>query len=229
MLASLGDSVTTDHISPAGSIKADSPAGLFLQEHGVKPLDFNSYGSRRGNDRVMTRGTFANIRLKNLLCPGTEGGVTNYLPTGEQMSIYDAAMKYKEDGTPLVVLAGEEYGTGSSRDWAAKGTYLLGHSGRHRQELRTDSPLEPGRHGRLAAGIPRRGKPRAPGPRRHGNLRHQPRRLAQAAAGDRSHGDQGRRHDRPLHDACRIDTPVEVEYYRHGGILHKVLRDLARP
>ncbi|MBM4075615.1 MAG: aconitate hydratase AcnA, partial [Planctomycetes bacterium] len=125
-LLSVGDSVTTDHISPAGSIKATSPAGLFLQANGVKPVDFNSYGARRGNDRVMTRGTFANIRLRNLLCPGTEGGVSKYFPTGEQMSVYDAAMKYKSDGTPLVVLAGAEYGTGSSRDWAAKGTYLLG-------------------------------------------------------------------------------------------------------
>ncbi|HEY4261992.1 MAG TPA: aconitate hydratase AcnA, partial [Schlesneria sp.] len=126
VLVSVGDSVTTDHISPAGAIKASSPAGLFLQAAGIPAVDFNSYGSRRGNDRVMTRGTFANIRLKNLLCPGTEGGVSKYLPTGEQMSIYDASVKYKADSTPLVVLAGQEYGTGSSRDWAAKGTYLLG-------------------------------------------------------------------------------------------------------
>ncbi|SHF30638.1 aconitate hydratase [Seinonella peptonophila] len=125
-LALLGDSVTTDHISPAGSISTSSPAGQFLQEHGVKPRDFNSYGSRRGNDRIMTRGTFANIRIRNLMVPDTEGGVTKYLPTGEVMSIYDAAMKYKESETPLVVLAGKEYGTGSSRDWAAKGTNLLG-------------------------------------------------------------------------------------------------------
>ncbi|MGC4005996.1 MAG: aconitate hydratase AcnA [Pirellulales bacterium] len=125
-LAALGDSVTTDHISPAGSIKADSPAGKFLQHHGVTPADFNSYGARRGNDRVMTRGTFANIRIRNALTPGVEGGVTRYLPGTEIMSIYDAAMKYKETHTPLVILAGEEYGTGSSRDWAAKGTMLLG-------------------------------------------------------------------------------------------------------
>ncbi len=122
----VGDSVTTDHISPAGSIKETSPAGRFLQQHGVKPDDFNSYGSRRGNDRVMTRGTFANIRLRNQLAPGTEGGVTKYLPTGEVISIYDASLKYKQSNTPLIVLAGKEYGTGSSRDWAAKGTYLLG-------------------------------------------------------------------------------------------------------
>ncbi|MFO0063877.1 MAG: aconitate hydratase AcnA, partial [Planctomyces sp.] len=125
-LVSVGDSTTTDHISPAGSIKANSPAGRYLQAQGVKPEDFNQYGARRGNDRVMTRGTFANVRLKNLIAPGTEGSVAIHFPSGEQTSIYDAAMKYKEEGTPLVVLAGAEYGTGSSRDWAAKGTYLLG-------------------------------------------------------------------------------------------------------
>ena len=126
VLAVLGDSVTTDHISPAGSIAASSPAGKYLQEQGITPVDFNSYGSRRGNDRVMARGTFANIRIRNLLAPGTEGGVTRHLPDGQLMPIYDAAMKYKAEGVPLVVLAGAEYGTGSSRDWAAKGPYLLG-------------------------------------------------------------------------------------------------------
>ena len=128
VLAILGDSVTTDHISPAGSIKRDSPAGAYLIEHGVEPRDFNSYGARRGNHEVMMRGTFANIRLRNQLAPGTEGGVTLYLggDDEEQMSIYDAAMRYIEGGTPLVVLAGKEYGSGSSRDWAAKGTVLLG-------------------------------------------------------------------------------------------------------
>jgi aconitate hydratase len=126
VLALLGDSVTTDHISPAGSIPPEGPAGRFLIENGVQPMDFNSFGSRRGNDRVMVRGTFANIRLKNQLVPGTEGGVTVHFPDGEQMSIYDAAMKYKAEGVPLVVIAGKEYGTGSSRDWAAKGTLLLG-------------------------------------------------------------------------------------------------------
>ena len=126
VLVMVGDSVTTDHISPAGSIKKDSPTGRYLIEHGVQPMDFNSYGARRGNDRVMTRGTFANIRLRNLLAPGTEGGVTKYLPTGEIMSIYDAAMRYQGEGTPLVVLAGKDYGMGSSRDWAAKGPLLLG-------------------------------------------------------------------------------------------------------
>jgi aconitate hydratase len=122
----MGDSVTTDHISPAGSIAKNSPAGCYLKEHGVNEKDFNSYGSRRGNDRVMTRGTFANIRIRNQMVPGSEGGVTEHIPTGEVHSIYDAAMKYKETKTPLVILAGKEYGTGSSRDWAAKGTFLLG-------------------------------------------------------------------------------------------------------
>jgi aconitate hydratase len=228
VLASLGDSVTTDHISPAGSIKADSPAGLFLQQHGVKPLDFNSYGSRRGNDRVMTRGTFANIRLKNLLAPGTEGGVTVHLPSGQRMSIYDAAMKYKEAGTPLVVLAGEEYGTGSSRDWAAKGTYLLGIRAAiaksferiHRSNL-------------VGMGV-------LPLQFREGESREhlgldgtetfdislddtlKPRQAVEVTA-TRTNGETIR-----FTTVCRIDTPVEVEYYRNGGILHKVLRDLER-
>jgi len=119
-LAIFGDSVTTDHISPAGSIKKDSPAGRYLIENGVMPEDFNSYGSRRGNDRVMTRGTFANVRIKNLMVPGVEGGVTTHQPSGERMSIYDAAMRYQQENRPLVILAGQEYGTGSSRDWARK-------------------------------------------------------------------------------------------------------------
>ena len=125
-LARLANSVTTDHISPAGNIRKDGPAGSWLIEHGVAPGDFNSYGSRRGNHEVMVRGTFANVRLRNQLAPGTEGGFTTYFPTGEQTTIYDAAMRYIEAGTPLVVLAGQEYGSGSSRDWAAKGTALLG-------------------------------------------------------------------------------------------------------
>ncbi|MEX2353327.1 MAG: aconitate hydratase AcnA, partial [Gammaproteobacteria bacterium] len=126
VLALLGDSITTDHISPAGNIKKDSPAGEYLIDNGVQPVDFNSYGSRRGNHEVMMRGTFANVRLRNLLAPGTEGGWTTFQPSGEQMSIYDASMKYQAEDTPLVILAGKEYGTGSSRDWAAKGTKLLG-------------------------------------------------------------------------------------------------------
>src|SRR5580700_4303361 len=125
-LGIFGDSVTTDHISPAGAIKKTSPAGKYLISRGVEPIDFNSYGSRRGNDRVMTRGTFANVRIKNLMVPGVEGGVTIHYPSGEQMSIFDAAVRYQKEQRPLVVLAGHEYGTGSSRDWAAKGTRLLG-------------------------------------------------------------------------------------------------------
>jgi aconitate hydratase len=126
VLAVLGDSVTTDHISPAGAIKAASPAGEYLRAHGVEPKEFNSYGSRRGNHEVMIRGTFANIRLRNLLAPGTEGGLTRHLPSGEQTSIFDAATRYAAEGTALLVIAGKEYGSGSSRDWAAKGTALLG-------------------------------------------------------------------------------------------------------
>src|SRR5205085_4563606 len=120
------DSITTDHISPAGSIKPDSPAGKYLVAHKVKPIDFNQYGTRRGNHEVMMRGTFANIRIRNEMVPGVEGGFTHYIPTGETLSIYDAAMRYKTDNVPLVVIAGQEYGTGSSRDWAAKGPKLLG-------------------------------------------------------------------------------------------------------
>jgi aconitate hydratase len=125
-LALLGDSITTDHISPAGAIKTDSPAGSYLVDNNVVVADFNSYGSRRGNHEVMMRGTFANIRLKNEMVPGSSGGVTKHMPDGTEMSIYDAAMQYQAEGTPLVVIAGKEYGTGSSRDWAAKGTRLLG-------------------------------------------------------------------------------------------------------
>ena len=126
VLAMLGDSVTTDHISPAGSIPVDSPAGKYLIEQGVKPADFNSYGARRGNHEVMVRGTLANIRLRNQLAPGTEGGWTTHIPSGEKMFIYDASVKYAAEGVPLMIIAGKEYGSGSSRDWAAKGVLLLG-------------------------------------------------------------------------------------------------------
>ena len=126
VLCLLGDSITTDHISPAGSIAKDSPAGKYLMEHGVQPADFNSYGARRGNDRVMLRGTFANIRIRNQMAPGTEGGWTTHLPSGDVMTVFDAAERYRQESVPLVVIAGSEYGTGSSRDWAAKGTFLLG-------------------------------------------------------------------------------------------------------
>jgi aconitate hydratase len=160
VLAMLGDSVTTDHISPAGAIKLDSPAGRYLTEHGVERRDFNSYGSRRGNHEVMIRGTFANIRLRNQLAPGTEGGVTVKLPDGEQMSIYDASQQYLAEGTPLLVLGGKEYGSGSSRDWAAKGTLLLGVRAVLAESVRADPPLEPDRHGSAAAAVPARGSRR---------------------------------------------------------------------
>ncbi len=227
-LLSVGDSVTTDHISPAGSIKASSPAGVFLQANGVAPLDFNSYGARRGNDRVMTRGTFANIRLRNLLCPGTEGGVSKYFPTGEQMSVYDAAMNYKADGTPLVVLAGAEYGTGSSRDWAAKGTFLLGirvviatsFERIHRSNLVGMGvlPLQfrPGEN-REFLGLD--------GTETFDIQLNDNLKPLQAVEVMATKPDGTAIH---FVATCRIDTPVEVEYYRHGGILHKVLRDLVK-
>ena len=227
-LLSVGDSVTTDHISPAGSIKASSPAGVFLQANGVAPLDFNSYGARRGNDRVMTRGTFANIRLRNLLCPGTEGGVSKYFPTGEQMSVYDAAVKYKADGTPLVVLAGAEYGTGSSRDWAAKGTFLLGI-----KVVIATSFERIHRSNLVGMGV-------LPLQFRAGESRE-----FLGLDGTETFDVQLNDNLKPLQAVevmatkpdgtaihfvatCRIDTPVEVEYYRNGGILHKVLRDLVK-
>ena len=227
-LLSVGDSVTTDHISPAGSIKASSPAGVFLQANGVAPLDFNSYGARRGNDRVMTRGTFANIRLRNLLCPGTEGGISKYFPTGEQLSVYDAAMKYKADGTPLVVLAGSEYGTGSSRDWAAKGTFLLGikvviatsFERIHRSNLVGMGvlPLQ------FRAGESREflGLDGTETFEIQLNDNLKPLQAVEVMA--------TRPDGTAIHfvATCRIDTPVEVEYYRNGGILHKVLRDLVK-
>ena len=153
LLALLGDSITTDHISPAGSILASSPAGVYLREHGIGPADFNSYGSRRGNHEVMMRGTFANIRLKNELVPGVEGGFTRVLPGDEQLSIFDAAMKYAETNTPLMIMAGKEYGTGSSRDWAAKGTLLLGVKAVVAESLRTDSSIQPGGYGDLALAV----------------------------------------------------------------------------
>ena len=227
-LAILGDSITTDHISPAGSIKRDGPAGEYLLEHQVRPNEFNSYGSRRGNHEVMMRGTFANIRLKNEIAPGTSGGVTKHQPSGEQMSIYDAAMRYKKDGVPLVVVGGKEYGTGSSRDWAAKGTVLLGvkavivesferihrsnlvgmgvlplqfKDGMTRQTLKLDGTETFDITG-IAAGI----KPKM-------DVKCK---ITRA---------NGKAEDVTL--MCRIDTLDEVEYYRHGGILQYVLRQLA--
>ena len=224
VLAMLGDSVTTDHISPAGSIAPDSPAAEYLRAHGVERRDFNSYGSRRGNHEVMMRGTFANIRLRNLLAPGTEGGVTRHLPDGAQMSIFDAAMQYQREGTPLVVLAGKEYGTGSSRDWAAKGTYLLGvkaviaqsYERIHRSNLIGMGvlPLEYlggatreslGLTGEEVYAIAGLAGGLAPGAK-----------LAVST-------DTGVTFD----VRARLDTPQEVAYYVHGGILQYVLRQLA--
>ncbi|MCP4172152.1 MAG: aconitate hydratase AcnA [Fuerstiella sp.] len=227
-LVSVGDSTTTDHISPAGAIKADSPAGSYLQAQGVEVKEFNSYGSRRGNDRVMTRGTFANIRLKNMLAPGTEGSVSIHYPSGEQTSIYDAAMKYKAEGTPLVVLAGAEYGTGSSRDWAAKGTFLLGikaviatsYERIHRSNLVGMGvlPLQY-REGESRESLELDGT-EVFDIRLDDSL--EPRQAVEVTA-HRSNGDE-------IHfvTTCRIDTPVEVDYYRNGGILHTVLRQLAK-
>ncbi|MDE2306058.1 MAG: aconitate hydratase AcnA, partial [Gammaproteobacteria bacterium] len=226
-LAVLGDSVTTDHISPAGNIAKSSPAARYLLEQGVAPTDFNSYGARRGNHEVMMRGTFANIRLRNLLLPGTEGGVTVYLPTGEQTSIFDAAMKYKADGTPLVILAGKEYGTGSSRDWAAKGTMLLGvraviaesFERIHRSNLIGMGvlPLQ-FLNGQNAASLGLDGRER-----------FEITGLDQGAAKTvtvTATADDGR--STRFEARVRIDTPKELEYYRHGGILHYVLRQIAQ-
>jgi aconitate hydratase len=227
VLAMLGDSVTTDHISPAGSIAATSPAGKYLVEQGVEQRDFNSYGARRGNDRVMTRGTFANIRIRNHLAPGTEGGVTRHLPDGAVMSIYDAAMKYQSDGVPLIVLAGAEYGTGSSRDWAAKGTMLLGvraviaasFERIHRSNLVGMGvlPLQ------FAAGqswesLGLSGEETYDFPELNDQLKPGQKLEIVATAADGS--------TKKFKALVRIDTPVELDYYRNGGILQTVLRKL---
>jgi aconitate hydratase len=227
VLVMVGDSVTTDHISPAGSIAKDSPAGRYLQEQGVTPADFNSYGARRGNDRVMTRGTFANIRLRNLLAPGTEGGITRHLPSGRTMPIFDAAQLYAETRTPLLVLAGQEYGTGSSRDWAAKGALLLGvrivlaesYERIHRSNLVGMGVLplqfEDGAT-RESLGLT--------GEESYSvavDDRLQPRQELTMTARNPATGKTT-----TFAVRCRIDTPVEVEYYRNGGILQTVLRKL---
>ena len=226
-LAIFGDSVTTDHISPAGAIKPTSPAGLYLQEQGVSIADFNSYGARRGNDRVMTRGTFANVRIKTLMVPGTEGGVTVHQPDGERMSIYDAAMKYQAEGTPLVVIAGQEYGTGSSRDWAAKGARLLGvravvaasFERIHRSNLVGMGVLPcQFNEGTTAQSLRLDGSETFDLTGFKGGLR--PRQLAELHI----HRANGETEQVPV--TVRIDTPIEVDYYRHGGILHYVLRQL---
>ena len=226
-LGIFGDSVTTDHISPAGAIKASSPAGRYLVLRGIDPNDFNSYGSRRGNDRVMTRGTFANVRIKNLMVPGVEGGVTKYYPEGEQLAIFDASVKYQTQGTPLIIIAGQEYGTGSSRDWAAKGTRLLGvkavvaasYERIHRSNLVGMGvlPLQfaEGTNAQTLGlvgsetfdivGI---------------NEALQPRQGAELVI----HRADGSSLSVPV--IVRIDTPIEIDYYRHGGILPFVLREI---
>jgi aconitate hydratase len=232
VLAVLGHSVTTDHISPAGSIKTDSPAGKYLVEHGVEPKDFNSYGARRGNHEVMMRGTFANIRLKNQLAPGTEGGVTTYLPTGEVTSIFDAAMRYQESGTPLVILAGKEYGSGSSRDWAAKGPRLLGvrfviaesYERIHRSNLVGMGvlPLEFQREENAELlGLTGREIFDLEGVSALFESSEFP--------ADRTVKVRARCEDGTIAEfsaVVRIDTPQEMLYYRHGGILQYVLRQL---
>ena len=233
-LAALGDSVTTDHISPAGSIAKASPAGKFLMENGVEPIDFNSYGARRGNDRVMTRGTFANIRIRNYMAPGTEGGVTRHLPDGEVLSIYDAAMKYKADEIPLVVLAGAEYGTGSSRDWAAKGAFLLGvraviassYERIHRSNLVGMGvlPLElPAGTSWQSLGLT--GEEIFDFPELNDDLK--PRQTMNVTARHRLTAD-GAETTLTFPVTVRIDTPVELDYYRNGGILHTVTRKLLK-
>ncbi|MGA2753896.1 MAG: aconitate hydratase AcnA [Terracidiphilus sp.] len=232
VLAVLGDSVTTDHISPAGSIKANGPAGKYLTEHGVKPADFNSYGSRRGNHEVMVRGTFANVRLRNKLAPGTEGGVTRLLPDGEQMSIFDASVKYADRGTPLIILAGKEYGSGSSRDWAAKGPRLLGvraviaesFERIHRSNLVGMGilPLQ-FEAGKSAESLGLTGE------ETYEILGFRERLDAKFAHG-RTVGVVATPADgkkKSFEARIRIDTPQEIEYYEHGGILQYVLRQLA--
>ncbi|HPF39869.1 MAG TPA: aconitate hydratase AcnA [Phycisphaerae bacterium] len=228
VLVMVGDSITTDHISPAGSIPATGPAGKFLISKGVDPSDFNSFGSRRGNDRVMTRGTFANVRLRNQLAPGTEGGYTRYLPTGEQMSIFDAAEKYKADGTPLIVLAGQEYGTGSSRDWAAKGALLLGvkaviaasYERIHRSNLVFMGvlPLQ-FRDGATRESLGLTGEESFTIDGLNDSLK--PRQNVTVRAKHPSSGAE-----KTFDAVVRIDTPVEIDYYRNGGILQTVLRKM---
>jgi aconitate hydratase len=228
-LAMLGDSITTDHISPAGSIKKESPAGDYLLEHQVRPLEFNSYGSRRGNHEVMMRGTFANIRIKNEVVPGVEGGFSKHLPDGKVMPMYDAAMLYAEEGVPLVVIGGKEYGSGSSRDWAAKGTRLLGI-----KAVIVESFERIHRSNLVGMGV-------LPLQFMEGTTRKTLKLTGDetfdvtgVAAGLKPrmqlkltiHRPDGSSEEVPV--LCRIDTADEVEYYKNGGILHYVLRSLMK-
>jgi len=218
--------VTTDHISPAGSIRRDSPAGRYLEENGVAPADFNSYGSRRGNHEVMIRGTFANIRLRNQLVPGVEGGYTRHLPDGEELSIFDASRRYLEEGVPLVVIAGTEYGSGSSRDWAAKGTLLLGvraviaesFERIHRSNLIGMGvlPLQ-FRHGESAESLGLTGEESYTISGLEG-VDEIPDEVRISVSGEGG--------EREFMARVRIDTPAEASYFKHGGILQYVLRQL---
>jgi len=230
VLAKLGDSVTTDHISPAGNIRLDGPAGRYLIERGVQPKDFNSYGTRRGNDEVMARGTFANVRLRNEMAPGTEGGVTIKWPEGAPMSIFDAAMAYVKEGTPLIVLGGKEYGSGSSRDWAAKGPKLLGvravlvesFERIHRSNLVGMGvlPLQflPGETAQSHA---------LDGTEVYSITGLDPLNRGETVA--RVNVTAARNDGEVEHFGVRlrIDTTTEAEYFRHGGVLNYVLRQLA--
>jgi aconitate hydratase len=232
VLAVLGDSVTTDHISPAGSIKKDSPAGKYLLANGVEWKDFNSYGSRRGNHEIMVRGTFANVRLRNRLAPGTEGGVTRHLPDGTQMSIFEASEKYLADKVPLIILAGKEYGSGSSRDWAAKGTVLLGvraviaesYERIHRSNLVGMGviPLE-FESGKNAESLGLTGEETY-------DIVGLPEMLDTNFARGRDITVRITPPNGPVREIrarVRIDTPQEILYYQHGGILQYVLRQLS--
>jgi aconitate hydratase len=227
VLALLGDSVTTDHISPAGAIEKNGPAARYLTNNDVLPKDYNQYGARRGNHEVMMRGTFANIRLKNILAPGTEGGVTVHVPDKKQMSIYDAAMQYQKEGTPLVVIAGKEYGTGSSRDWAAKGPRLLGIKAAIAESFERIH-----RSNLIGMGIvPLVFKPgenlkthNLTGFEKFDILGIGPGLKLRQELTVKATGDDGKVTEFKV--ICRIDTPAELDYYRHGGILEYVLRQL---
>ena len=229
VLVKAGDSVTTDHISPAGNIAQNSPAGKFLLEHDVAPQYFNSYGSRRGNDRIMTRGTYANVRMRNQMAPGTEGGWTTYLPTNEVMTMFDASLRYKDDGTPLAVLAGKDYGMGSSRDWAAKGVYLLGvrlviaesYERIHRSNL-VGMGVLPLQYmaGDTAVSLGLDGTETYATLNLTDELKPGQEITVQAVKADGTAV--------TFQTICRVDTPVEVDYYRNGGILHTVLRNFLK-
>jgi aconitate hydratase len=221
------DSITTDHISPAGSIKEESPAGEYLRDHQVRPKDFNQYGTRRGNHQVMMRGTFANIRIKNQMVPGVEGGVTIHYPSKQRMTMYDAAMRYKAEGVPLVVFANKEYGTGSSRDWAAKGTVLLGIRAvitQSFERIHRSNLIGMGviplcfEEGTTWQSLGLKGSEQVTIRGLHGDLKPRQRLMAEIVAAD------GGLKRVPLF--CRIDTYDELEYFKNGGILQYVLRHL---